>query len=544
VKSVLLLGGYGGFGSRIAQRLAASGYDVIVAGRNLSKAKAFCAGRPSMRPLRIDLRAGISDALARERPWAVVDAAGPFQHSRYDVPAAAVAAGCHYLDIADARAFVCGIGALAEAAAKAGVSVIAGASTEPALTSAVARALARNLQEVRAVEIALSVSNRAGAGRSVSRAVLSYAGRPIRLWRGGRWTEAFGGQELRKQRYAVKAQPPMRRSVALIDVPSLELLPARLTGKPSTSFRAGVQSDVQNLGLWVLSWPVRWGWIGSLEPLQSFIRPGQRLSARLGEDRSAMVVRLFGISGERWIERRWTIIASRDDGREIPCLAIPILLRKIADGDLPAGACDAGGLLELADFEPDLATLSVIHETYETKHMDALYSRVMKRDFGRLPAAVRQMHQLFRDKGATGRATVIRGRGLIPRLIAAVMRFPGEGEHELHVHFAERDGIERWTRCFSGRCFHSHLSQWGSLLVERFGPLSFGFELRIEGAELHMFLRRWLIGPLPLPLALAPRSLAREWEEDGRFHFDVPIALPWAGLLVHYHGWLEPADGP
>lgn len=30
-----------------------------------------------------------------------------------------------------------------------------------------------------------------------------------------------------------------------------------------------------------------------------------------------------------------------------------------------------------------------------------------------------------------------------------------------------------------------------------------------------------------------------EWEEDGSFHFDVPIALPLIGLVVHYRGWLE-----
>jgi hypothetical protein len=35
--------------------------------------------------------------------------------------------------------------------------------------------------------------------------------------------------------------------------------------------------------------------------------------------------------------------------------------------------------------------------------------------------------------------------------------------------------------------------------------------------------------------------LAREWEEDGRFWFDVPIALPLIGLIVHYRGWLAPS---
>ena len=52
----------------------------------------------------------------------------------------------------------------------------------------------------------------------------------------------------------------------------------------------------------------------------------------------------------------------------------------------------------------------------------------------------------------------------------------------------------------------------------------------------------WSIWRLPLPLFLAPRSRAREWQEDGRFCFEVPIALPLIGRIVHYRGWLAPAD--
>ena len=50
----------------------------------------------------------------------------------------------------------------------------------------------------------------------------------------------------------------------------------------------------------------------------------------------------------------------------------------------------------------------------------------------------------------------------------------------------------------------------------------------------------WSVLGLPLPLALAPRSPAREWEEDGKFHFDVPIDVPLLGRVIHYRGWLVP----
>ena len=78
-------------------------------------------------------------------------------------------------------------------------------------------------------------------------------------------------------------------------------------------------------------------------------------------------------------------------------------------------------------------------------------------------------------------------------------------------------------------------------MVEAFGPLRFEFELLARSTgELQMNLTGWAQGPIPLPAFLAPGSHAREWEEDGRFHFDVPIALPLVGTVVHYRGWLRP----
>lgn len=55
-------------------------------------------------------------------------------------------------------------------------------------------------------------------------------------------------------------------------------------------------------------------------------------------------------------------------------------------------------------------------------------------------------------------------------------------------------------------------------------------------------MRGWSCLGLPLSLVLAPRSEAWEREENGRFVFDVPIALPLIGLVVHYRGWLDAAE--
>jgi hypothetical protein len=545
VRRVLVIGGYGTFGGRIAERSAAAGFEVLVAGRSRARAEAFCAGRGSLIPLVLDRRDGLPDALARHRPFAVVDAAGPFQGSDYRVARAALAAGCHYLDLADGSGFVTGIGALDSEARAAGVCAISGASSLPALSGAVAARLAEGLDRVTAVEMALSASSRGTAGRSVTAAILSYLGRPVRLRRGGRWTSAFGWQGLRRVDFELPGQPPLRRRLAAVaDVPDLMLLPERLPGRPAVSFLAGTDAPWHNLGLWLLSWPVRWGWLRRPERFAGLLSAVQSWTRGPGSLRSAFELRLFGTAAGRRLERRWTLIADRGDGPEIPSLAVPLLLARLAAGSIPAGARDAGGCLSLEDFEPSLAGLAAVHACTERLLPPPLYARVMGGRFAELPPAVRALHSVLRDGGACGEARVTRGRRRLARLVADLFGFPPEGIHLLHVAFAERGGGERWTRDFSGRRFSSELAERGGRLTERFGPVRFAFDLPSDSAGLRMVIRRWWLGPLPLPRFLAPRSDAREWQEGGRFHFDVPIALPLLGPLVHYRGWLEPAGTP
>ncbi len=546
---ILVLGGYGGFGSRISERLAESGHEVLVAGRNRERAERFCAGRPGLFPIALD-RAHLAVALAEHRPSILVDAAGPFQGADYDVAQACIEAGVHYLDIADARDFVGGIAGLDNAAQAAGVAVISGASSVPALSGAVARQLAEGLDRVTAVDIAISASNRATAGAAVAAAMLSYAGKPIRLWRGQAWQRGYGWQDLRRETFEVAGIAPLRRRlIALCDVPDLDLLPERLAGRPAVTFRAGTELDVQNLTLWAATWPVRWRLAGSLTRLAPLIEPARRLTARLGGDRSAMRVRLFGVHGASRVERCWTLIADRGDGPRIPGLAVPLLVERILNGTLAPGARDAGTLLSLADFEPEFARLAIRHEIRESVQPPPLYERVMGERFARLPTILREMHEILRDGGASGRATVTRGRHPRARLAGWLVRFPPAGDHEVHVHFDERGGSETWRRNFSGHRFQSRLSKQGPFLVEHFGPLRFGFDLPSDESSLTMKLRRWWLGPLRLPLALAPACEAREWAEDDKFWFDVPVALPLVGLVAHYRGWLTaetkpPSDAP
>jgi NAD(P)-dependent dehydrogenase (short-subunit alcohol dehydrogenase family) len=535
VSRILVIGGYGGFGARLTRRLVAGGHQVIVAGRSADKASVFCTGLPGTEPLVADRANGIGLAMARERPELVIDAAGPFQASGYTVPEACVAMRIPYLDLADARDFVTGIGTLDKAAKAAGVPVIAGASSMCALSGAAARRLAAGLDSVDSVEMAISASNRASAGASVARAILSYVGRPVRLWRGKRWETGWGWQEMRRHDFTLAGGEGLRgRLIAVADVPDHAIVPEALPGRPSVTFRAGTELSFQMRGLWLASWPVRWGWIAPLERAAAWLLPMYRMTLGLGGDRSAMHVTLR--SGRT--ERRWTLVASNGDGPEIPVLAAELLAGDILAGRVAPGARHAWGELDLDRFEPLFAALAIRHETVERELPPPLYARVMGERFEALPEAVRMMHQVDGDGGAEGEGIVTRGAGLLATLLAGAMGMPPSGSYPLHVGFTERGDTETWTRSFGAHRFASELSADRGCAVERFGPLRFAFDLPSDGAGLRMAFRRWSVFGIPMPRALGPRIAAREWQEDGRFRFEVEVRMPLIGGVVHYAGWL------
>lgn len=358
-KTVVVLGGYGGFGARLSRRLASDGWKVIVAGRSPGKARAFAVTLPGAEGIGADRNADLAPLLTSLEPALLVDAAGPFQGSDYAVPRACIAAGVAYLDLADGRNFVCGIGALDAAARTAGVAVISGASSVPALSGAVVRALAAGFDSVDAIDLSISASDRATAGASVAASILSYAGRPVRLWDGSHWTERTGWRMLRRERYQVGGSPILSRLVALVDVPDHDLLPARLTGKPAVTFRAGPEFAFQLAGIWLLSWLVQWRLLGSLVGLAPVLHRLQRLTAWLCSDRSAMAVTVGGGRNSQTSSARWTLVAENGDGPEVPVLAAQLLARKIAAGSIPTGARDAGEELVLAEFQPLFDELAI-----------------------------------------------------------------------------------------------------------------------------------------------------------------------------------------
>jgi hypothetical protein len=161
----------------------------------------------------------------------------------------------------------------------------------------------------------------------------------------------------------------------------------------------------------------------------------------------------------------------------------------------------------------------------------SLYRRMLRDKWKSLPHALQVMHAPAGLHSARGLAEVTRGTSLLARVAGALFGFPEAGKDvPLQVNFAPTHGTERWTRRFNGQPFSSlqfeGAGRYAGLLCERFGPLTFGLDLVVDGGSLHFVIRRWDILGFPLPLRLAPLSTSRELEQDGRFWFDVQISHP------------------
>lgn len=540
-RRVLVIGGYGGFGARLSRRLAAQGHLVIVAGRSAERARAFAATFAGAEGVALDTHTpDLANRIAATGAALVIDAAGPFQQAQPWVARAALAAGIDYCDLADARDFVCGIAALdAEAKAK-GIAILSGASSVPALSGAVVRHLADGMARIASVDIAISASNRGGAGASVARAMLSYAGKSFGVWRGGRANTLVGWQGLTSTRIAIDhSQSLGRRWLADADVPDLALLPERLPGRPSVRFRAGTDRAVQVTGLWLIAAIVRSRLIGSGIVLAGLLRPLQQLTGVGASLWSGMQVRIIGERDGVAVEREWTLLVGDGKGPEVPTIAAALLADRMLRGVIAPGARDAGEALEIGDFDAAFDSIAALRETRERILPPSLYRQVLGDAFELLPKALQSMHSIIGVGGAGGRGTVTRGRDPVARLIAAMMRFPRGGDHDLHVLFEIGDEHEIWTRDFGGQRFHSCLSKAGGQLTESFGPMRFHFDLPVDAGGLTMLLNRWTMLGVPMPLCLAPRITARETEEQGHFTFDVAIAFPVVGNVIRYCGWLD-----
>jgi hypothetical protein len=527
---VLILGGSGVFGSRLCRLLADDPrLTLTAAGRERGRLEPL-AKELGIATVTLDWRRDLDRVLGERRFDALVHLAGPFQGQDYAVGESCIRHGVHYLDLADDAAFVCGIEKLDEAAKTAGVLVCSGASTAPALTGAVVET-AGEAMSVERVRFGIMPGNDSPRGSALVEAILSRAGKPIADQPGRRvW-----GSPRRMALPGLGA-----RWVAACELPEPRLFAQRF-GVRETYAGAGLELSVLHLGLWLLGGLVRLRLVRSLAPFAARLTAISERLRRFGTDRGGLRVDIEGPAGRR----SWYLIAEGGDGPFVPVLPAAALVRKLAAGRaVTSGAMPCLGLVSLGEIlaEARRAHLQIASAWSDGMLKPSLYRRVLGGAYEEMPPAWRALH----DGGAstwTGQCICDPAETRVGRLISRLFQLPAaDSEAPISVEFTMSGTGETWTRRIGRRAMRSrqYVGVRGKrgALVEQFGPLAFDLDLPIEKGRMDLVMTGARFAGMSLPRWCWPRIRAFETGAEGKFRFDVEIALPGVGRLVRYRGWL------
>lgn len=359
---VLIIGAYGNFGSYITKKLVYEpDLQLIISGRSEEKCRALTDQyKDAPHPLTwrvLDIGKDFPQTLRTIAPDIVIHTSGPFQGQGYDVADACIAQGCHYIDLADGRDFVCGIGALDQKAKEKGVSVISGASSVPCLTSAIIDHYLPEFKKIIAVHYAISTAQRTPPGIATTAAILGYAGKPFRTLINGEARDVYGWQNLHSHVYPELG----RRWLGNCDIPDLSLFPQKYKDLRTIRFYAGLEVPAVHISLWALSWLARAGLIRRLERWAGFLGGAGRGFDCFGSKNSAFYMQMSGTGHDEAPKTEiFTLIARSGDGSFIPCIPSILLTKMLARREFQkAGAFPCMGLISLDQYLEELRGMDI-----------------------------------------------------------------------------------------------------------------------------------------------------------------------------------------
>lgn len=358
---VLVLGGYGFFGHRICTALAKnSAVDLFIAGRDGDKAAQLASelGIATEKAFAVDAHAeSFASVLQDHRIDTLVNTAGPFQQQNYQVPLAAIDAKCNYVDIADSREFVMGIDALDARARESGVTIVSGASSVPALTTAVIDRFLPAFDRLDSVRIGIA-SGAKSPGIATVRGIFSYCGKPFEWKDGGQWTTTYGWLDLSRHRFP---NPVGTRLLGSCNVPDLSIIPSRYPTVRTATFQAGFARHIGHLVVWALAGLVKLRLLRSAVPLAPLLNRISVWIEPFVSDKGAMFVQMEGRSNDGTpLRKTWNIVAKNNHGPNIPCGASIAIVNRLAAGEsLPKGAMPCVGLITVDEYLASLRHLDI-----------------------------------------------------------------------------------------------------------------------------------------------------------------------------------------
>ena len=269
---------------------------------------------------------------------------------------ACIACRSHYVDLADGRRFVCDFDELDREARRRDVLLVTGASTLPALSSAVVDSLSADMAQIDSIRTVILPAGRSLPGAATFGAVMEYCGKPVRTFENGAWVSRTGWEDARRLLIDGKV-----RNAAVCDVPDLELFPRHYDCLRTATFHAGPEWAWQHRFIRIMARLVRRGWIESWSPYARLLQHLNSLTSVAGSATGYMQVEVQGEdNARRAIVRQWNLIAGQNHGPEIPCMPAQILAKKLIAGETRArGARPCLGLMDIDDFAREVATLDI-----------------------------------------------------------------------------------------------------------------------------------------------------------------------------------------
>ncbi|WP_036300819.1 saccharopine dehydrogenase family protein [Methylotenera sp. L2L1] len=362
IQRVLIIGGYGNFGSVISRTLAKeSDIQIIVAGRSLQKAETFTQALDAKNiaeAIFIDINQNIATVLSNIKPNILIHTSGPFQGQSYDVAKACIQAGINYIDLADGRNFVEGIGSLNSLAKEANVLLISGASSVPCLTSALIDHYYDEFEALDSLDYGITTAQKTTRGLATTAAILGYTGKSFQTIINGVQTKVYGWQGLTVRRYKNLGW----RLLGYCDVPDLALFPKRYPSLKNIRFYAGLELPFIHVVLWGLSWLVRLGVIKHLEKFAPLMLRLSFMFDWVGSSNSAFHMSLSGrdVNGGANKTITFELLARSGDGPNIPCIPAIIIAKKLAKNEIDqCGAFPCIGFISRDEYLGELKSFDI-----------------------------------------------------------------------------------------------------------------------------------------------------------------------------------------
>ncbi len=546
---ILIIGGYGAFGGRLARLLANQiNLHIFIGGRTLLKAEQLCAelsgNAATFTPVKVD-KNNLSPTLSRYAPDIVVDASGPFNlksENPYAVVKACLKAEVHYLDLADGADFVMGIEQFDMKAKEKNINVISGLSTCPALTGAVLSDAMKTMQ-VESVEVGVAPSPFASMGLSVVKGIFDYAGENLVLYKNGRKTSQSALTSGRRKTIAPPGALPLRnRLFAFVDGPDLQIFPEAHPSISNSWMGAGTRPELLLRLLMALS---KTKALLKFPKLSWLSKPGHAFLNKMagGEHRGGLFLKV----SNKEETREWHILAEGDDGPFIPSMACAAIISRWKSSQPKPGARAAHQELDLNDFRPFFGNRNILYGWRSFSKTDYVFEKVLSNEFNNLREQVRVLHAPDGPtvwKGQTQAEGPSNILGKLAGLIAGVN--VKTGETETTVTITPKPNGEVWERNFGGRTFKSRLTPGKGkneyLMMEHFGPLKFALALVHKDQRLYFIPRRWFFLGIPMPQFLLPKGDTYETVTDSKFEFHVDLQVPIIGRVAKYQGWLEKSE--